>query len=267
MKKQTLVLCLTLGIFMMAGCGADDGNNNNDQNMNDGTEVIALYFGERDKHALLKEDRTVTITTAKEEDDTNGRAELLLTELINGPTESRCTPVLPEETKVNSVKVENGLARVDFSKTFTDNYNLETMEPTLTVNAILATLTRLDGVERVKITVDGQPLKLGTTTYSDALTVSASLQQQINELEKNNVSNGDTNGVNDMNGMNGTNRNGVLNDGENLVDDMVDGGRELVDDMADTGKELMDDGRDMLKDGKNAVEDGLNMNDNNRNGR
>lgn len=247
MKKLTWVLCLTLGIFMLAGCGNNDGNNDNNQNMNN-METVALYFGERDKHELVKEDRDIPAVNGE---DQEAKAKAVLEELIKGPTESRCSPVLPTETKVNSVKVTNGLATVDFSKDLTDNYDDQMMESAITVDAIVATLTRLNGIDRVKLTVDGSPLKIGNTEIRDELTVDTALQQQIDTLDGKTRTNGD---------------NDVMDDGRDVVDDMVEGGRDIVDDMADTGRDIVEDGKDMIEDGADAVRDTLNPNDNrNRN--
>lgn len=248
MKKLTWILCLTLSIFLLAGCGADDDKNNND-NLNDNdmmdTQVVALYFAERDKHELVKEDRSIMIGTGTDASNTEGMAKILLEELVKGPTESRCSPILPKETKITSVKVENGLATVDLSTEVTEKYDNEIMESGLTVNGIVATLTRLDGVDRVKLTVGGKTFQLGETEIKDEYTVDSALQRQIDILDGKVVDD-------------------VINEGEDVVDDMIEGGREVVDDMKDAGREMVHDGKEMMEDGKNAVKNSLNM-DNNAN--
>ena len=261
MKKLTWVLCLTLGIFMLAGCGTDDKDNNNQDDNSDTmvtTETVVLYFGERDKHALVKEDRSIMALT---DNDVEARAKVLMEELVKGPTESRGSAILPTDTKITSVKVANGVATVDMADDSLSKYDAAVMEPEITADAIVATLTRLDGIDKVKLVANGKALKLGTMEFADELTVDAALQQNIDEQDGKVNNGGGDNVIDEM-----------LEDGKDVVDDMVEGGKDVVDDMVDggrnvvndvknTGKDMVRDEKEMLQDGKNAVKNDLGIND------
>ncbi len=255
MKKLTWVLCLILGIFMLAGCGADDNKDNDrdDQDMMT-TETVVLYFGERDKHALIKEERSIP---TQADNSVEGKATLLMTELVKGPTESRGSAILPMETKITGVKVENGLATVDIAGDSLSKFDATVMEPQITADAIVATLTRLDGIDRVKLTAGGNALTLGTVSFTEELKVEAALQQNIDEQDGKVNNGGGDNVIDEM-----------LEDGKDVVDDMVEGGKDVVDDMVDggknvvndvknTGKDMVRDEKEMLQDGKNAVKNSL----------
>lgn len=258
MKKFTWVLCLTLGIFMLAGCGADDNDKKDDnQDTMVTTETVVLYFGERDRHALVKEERSIMSIT---DDSTEARAKVLMEELVKGPKESRGSVILPEDTKINSVKVENGVATVDIADAGLSKYDTTVMEPEITADAIVATLTRLDGIDKVKLVAGGKALKLGTMEFADELTVDAALQQNIDEQDGKVNNGGGDNVIDEM-----------LEDGKDVVDDMVEGGKDVVDDMVEggknvandvknTGKDMVRDEKEMLQDGKNAVKNDLGIN-------
>lgn len=259
MKKFTWVLCLTLGIFMLAGCGADDNDNDQKDNNQDTmvtTETVVLYFGERDKHALVKEERSIMAVT---DNTTEARAKVLMEELVKGPKESRGSVILPEDTKINSVKVTNGVATVDMDNGGLEKYDTAVMEPEITADAIVATLTRLEGIDKVKLMANGKALKLGTMEFAEELTVDAALQQNIDEQDGKVNNGGGDNVIDEM-----------LEDGKDVVDDMVEGGKDVVDDMVDggrnvandlknTGKDMVRDEKEMLEDGKNAVKNDLGI--------
>lgn len=260
MKKFTWVLCLILGIFMLAGCGADDNNDgkkDDDQDTMVTTETVVLYFGERDKHTLVKEERSIMALT---DNSTEARAKVLMEELVKGPTESRGSAILPSDAKITSVTVANGVATVDIENNSLGKFDAAVMEPEITADAIVATLTRLDGIDKVKLVASGKALKLGTMEFAEELTVDAALQQNIDEQDGKVNNGGGDNVIDEM-----------LEDGKDVVDDMVEGGKDVVDDMVDggknvvndvknTGKEMVRDEKEMLQDGKNAVKNDLGIN-------
>jgi len=83
----------------------------------------------------------------------------IIEELIKGPSDKELYPTIPSDTKVNSVTVKEGLAIVDFSKEIITNVeeipHSSTTE-TLAIYSIVDTLTNLDEITKVKITVEGK---------------------------------------------------------------------------------------------------------------
>lgn len=83
----------------------------------------------------------------------------VLEELIAGPNSEQLYPVLPSMVKVNSVKLEEGLAVADFSKEIiTDISEIPHSSTTeiLAIFSIVDTLTEFDEITKVRITVEGK---------------------------------------------------------------------------------------------------------------
>jgi germination protein M len=82
--------------------------------------------------------------------------------LVAGPSEDETagTPsistAIPEGTSVLGVEVENGLATVDLSDEFDDGGGSFSMFARLA--QVVYTLTRIDGVDEVEFTIEGQPV-------------------------------------------------------------------------------------------------------------
>jgi len=77
-------------------------------------------------------------------------------ELIKGPEEeTRLLPVLPPETKLRNLTVEDGLAVVDLSREAT-RLNVGARGEELVVGAIVNTLTEFPMVDRVQILIEGK---------------------------------------------------------------------------------------------------------------
>lgn len=79
-------------------------------------------------------------------------------ELIKGPERKELFPVLPENAKVNSVKIENSTAIIDFSAEIITSQSIPHSSTTesLAIYSIVNTLTQFEEIEEVKITVTGK---------------------------------------------------------------------------------------------------------------
>jgi hypothetical protein len=99
----------------------------------------------------VPEDRTIEL---------QGRPLVIrvLEELIAGPRTPGLHATLPQGTRVLGATVADGVARVDFSRELVDNHPGGSTGEFMTINAIVYTLTDLDGVERVTILVEGRVL-------------------------------------------------------------------------------------------------------------
>lgn len=62
---------------------------------------------------------------------------------------------LPEGTQVRDIRIEDGLATVDFSKEFKDNFHGSDTQEAQALNSILMTLGQFSTIQRVQILVDG----------------------------------------------------------------------------------------------------------------
>ncbi len=142
MKKLTAIcmatLLLLVSMVILSSC----------------TKTITLYFAslEDDQAYLVKETREV-----KEPDENIYKA--IIEELIKGPSSENLHPTIPPDSVVNSVKLTNGLAIVDFDLRIITNYedipHSSTTEA-LAIYSIVNTLTEFEEIEMVKITIEGK---------------------------------------------------------------------------------------------------------------
>lgn len=108
-----------------------------------------------DDYNYLGKTEIVTNSTTTEE-----KIKELLNALINGGTYENRIPngfrsILPSDTKILSIKYENGLAKIDFSKEILDiDISLEEKM----IEAIVYTVTSIDDVNKIIIYVDGKIL-------------------------------------------------------------------------------------------------------------
>lgn len=79
--------------------------------------------------------------------------------LIAGPGDPHLAPVIAPGSKLLSLKVETGLATVNFNSTFSTNHwgSAETEE--LTIRSLVKTLTALPGIDRVQILIEGKTVQ------------------------------------------------------------------------------------------------------------
>jgi len=117
------------------------------------TKTITLYFASMEDNQvyLAKETREV-------EDTGDNIYKTVIEELIMGPASESLYPTLPPDTVVNSVKLSEGLAIVDFNLRIITNFedipHSSTTE-TLAIYSIVNTLTEFEEIEMVKITIEG----------------------------------------------------------------------------------------------------------------
>ncbi len=117
------------------------------------TRSVSLYFADyTDTEAyLVKETREITAG-----DDLYKR---VLEELIKGPENSNLYPTIPSNVKVNSVKISDNTATVDFSKEIITNFEEIPHSSTtevLAIYSIVDTLTEFEEIKKVKITIEGK---------------------------------------------------------------------------------------------------------------
>lgn len=109
---------------------------------------------------LLDKNNYVSLTTVSvSQDDIEEKAKNLLEILTKGSSESKVpngfNSIIPPNTEINSLNYENGVIKIDFSKDILEiNYELEEKM----IEAIVYSLTSIDGVDNVIIYVEGQVL-------------------------------------------------------------------------------------------------------------
>ena len=108
---------------------------------------FVLYFADAEENCLRSISREVSKNTDA------SREQIVIEELIAGPTTGNFRSVMPEGTKVNSVSVADGLCYIDLSNDFLTGNSPVGMN--LTVYSIVNSLAELNSVRKVQILIDG----------------------------------------------------------------------------------------------------------------
>ena len=117
------------------------------------TRKVSLYFAvSTDTDAYLTEEIR-EISVSKE------LYKNVVEELIKGPQSDQLYRTIPSNVKVNSVKISEGTATVDFSKEIITNFQEIPHSSTteiLAIFSIVNTLTEFEEIKKVKITIEGK---------------------------------------------------------------------------------------------------------------
>ena len=116
--------------------------------------TLTLYFGDETASYLIPEQRTISVTNEKE------IPKLVVEELLKGSESSESVTVLNKDTELNSVKVTDKTAVVDFGDNFETLNTGGTARERLCLYSIVNSLTELDEIEQVKFSVNGKILDI-----------------------------------------------------------------------------------------------------------
>src|SRR5699024_9334384 len=108
----------------------------------------------------LNTERTGLVKAAFDisQEDTEAAAEEVLEELKKSPEEIEYTAAIPENVEVQSCDLKGSILDVDFSSAYLE---IENLEEKLVRAAVVQSLLRIDGIDGVTFTGDGNPLKDG----------------------------------------------------------------------------------------------------------
>lgn len=111
--------------------------------------LAALYFPSRDGEGLIAEYRQVTRSG-------DSAAEIVMAELLRGPTDTEgCLP-LPQGTRLLALSVSSGFCQVNLSGEFLTNAPQNEGQASLTLYALVDTLCALSGVSQIRLLVEGE---------------------------------------------------------------------------------------------------------------
>ncbi len=159
MLKKFAVVCTLLLCLFVAGCGDDSMTTVNPQpetrqTQSENKEItVTVYRAPASGEEYLLPEK-VTRKAGK-----MTAPEVALDVLVNSrPQDSaKMVSLFPKGTKVRTMKVEDGIAYVDFSKEITDLPQGSYTELMLTT-AIVNTLTEFPEIKKVQILVDGKKI-------------------------------------------------------------------------------------------------------------
>jgi len=115
---------------------------------------VQLYFGDSENAMLRKEKRKVSLREVLKD-----APRVIIAELMKGPTEKKLFSVIPSGTKLLSVTKEGNVVTVNFSKEFKDNHNGGSAGETMTIYAIVNSLTEIKEIEKVQFLIEGKVQK------------------------------------------------------------------------------------------------------------
>lgn len=143
MKRYLLIIICIIFSFSFYGC--KNSNTNEPQNK---TEDILVFYGDENNEKIIGEEREFTFSNDYE------KYELVLEELIKGPTDNNLTTNINKNTEVISTAVDNNDIVVNLSsefKTFSGS-----LAEIIGVGSVVNTLTQFDNIDRVKILIEGE---------------------------------------------------------------------------------------------------------------
>jgi germination protein M len=139
-KKYYIVAVVLLMALWAAGCGVLSASDQKQPEPltqpGEGTKVtFTLYYGEREAMGLIAEERTVTLPL-----DTHP-VKAAIEELSKTPSAENAIVMIPAETEVRSVSVEDGLVTIDFNEKLRDNFYGGSFSEALLISGIVNTVT------------------------------------------------------------------------------------------------------------------------------
>jgi germination protein M len=125
---------------------SEDTENNNSSNEE---TTVNVYYADQNGEYLIGEARIVS-GSSKYTD--------AISEMMKEPIDSSLINLIPESTKINSVTVKDGVAKVDFSKNFVDDRFISDSMDILLIYSVVDTLTEFSDVNSVEFYIDGTRL-------------------------------------------------------------------------------------------------------------
>ena len=144
----TRLAALMLALCLLAGCGAAQSG--------EGDGLRLYYPVPLEEHPGGDAISSVTVDwDTLPQEDRAAQAEAVLALLMGGCQEERFQSPVPSGTSLHSVEVKGGTAWVDFSGSYSQ---LSGMALTIADYCVALSLTQLEGIYAVHITVNGQEL-------------------------------------------------------------------------------------------------------------
>lgn len=164
-KTLCIILILGLTCFIAYSKLTKEKNSNNNDNFEIYTPAeeisdtqlrqttISLYFIDKESTNIVKREKSIDSKLLLKDP-----ACTVLQELIKGPdeTSANCLSFIPTDTKINSIKIENEIAIIDFSENYINNFTGTKEDEEKTINCILNTLVQFNEINGVTFLIDGK---------------------------------------------------------------------------------------------------------------
>lgn len=163
-KSSLLVFMLSLLLVVTAlgGCkpasqGAPGTNKDTGTNQpQPATVEVTLYFSDDQAEYLVPEKRDLTI---KEGASDELLASNIVNELIAGPKSQDLQPTIPTESKLLSLKINEGIASVNFSDAIRSKHPGGSAGETMTMYSLINSLTEINSIDKVQLMIEGKKVE------------------------------------------------------------------------------------------------------------
>jgi germination protein M len=118
---------------------------------------VVLYFSDDQAMYVVAEKHNINL----EENATKDMlVRALIQEMIKGPINTDLYATIPEEARINSVVVVGERATIDFSEEMYTKHSHGAAGEDMTLTSIANTVTEVEGIREVVLTLNGEPLNL-----------------------------------------------------------------------------------------------------------
>lgn len=117
-----------------------------------GEKSVTLYFSDMQAEYLVPEVRKIKLNDGEKVEKV---ISVIFEELKKGPASDEMSAVIPENARLLSVNVKDGLCTLDFSKEFVDN-NMGSAGEMLTLYSIVNSMTEIPEVKKVQFLIEGK---------------------------------------------------------------------------------------------------------------
>jgi len=118
---------------------------------------VTLYFADSQAMYVVPEKRTINIAENVSKDKL---IKALIEEIIKGPQTEDLWATIPAEAIVNSVVVNGERVTIDFSEEMLTKHSGGAAGEDMTLTSIGNTVTEVEGIKEVVLTVNGKPLNI-----------------------------------------------------------------------------------------------------------
>lgn len=166
--RTFMAALMVMLMLLMAGCSGENGSNKAQESHNtsvassSNTEAQApekkaesamsmtLYYPDDSGMKLIAVKRDVKPSPDK--------YVAVMKSLMSGTDKKGTVDIIPKTAKLRSVKVKDGVAKVDFSRELIKDFNGGSTGEEMLVGSIVDTLTEFSEVKKVQILVEGKPV-------------------------------------------------------------------------------------------------------------
>ncbi len=178
MKRYKVLLAIALLVVVAIASVLLVMRNTTDDTDEKKTQV-SLYFLNEQHNTIVEEKKELSYKNINE------LPNLVIQNLIKGPSDSKRMRILDKRTRVNSIKWNGADIMIDFSDEYLTG---ESTQDILATYAVVKSLCSVQGVSRVKVTVDGDAITEPGGNQIDFLSDDdINLATDTNSTEKQNV--------------------------------------------------------------------------------